>query len=144
MTPLDHMIAFVQKHGTPKLKACTSAALEIWLVDQGTKGHLVYEPGLAMLIGWPCNPMFPTESRKVGTAFYISNLCRAPGTAGRQALRRVIEQARLRWPTVTWVIGHRVPKRQRQNPRATGTAVHYHLLPQRDMARRLIGGKETT
>ena len=143
MNPLDHMVQFIRKHGTPKLKACSADVLEQWLLDQGTKGHMVYEPGLAMLIGWPCHPAYPTESRACGNAVYISNLCRAPGTKGRQALARVIQQARLRWPKTTWFIGHRVPKQQRNNPRAVGVAVHYHLLPNRDLARRLIAGKES-
>jgi len=121
MNLVADIVAFVAEHGTPKLKAMDAAALSAFLRSQLAAGHVVWLPGKALGIGWPCELPDVYQPVLGGSVLYIANLAAVrPGCVYRM-LREVLR----RWPHTRRYAGHRVPKAQRADPDAPGKLVVY-------------------
>lgn len=121
MNVVDDIAAFVAHHGTPKLRAMDAKALRDFLGQQLEAGHVVYLPGLALGIGWPCELPDVYQPVVGGSVLYIANLAAvAPG-----CVYRMLREVLWRWPHTRRYAGHRVPKARRADPKAEGKLVIY-------------------
>lgn len=110
MSHIEDQIAFIRRHGTPKLKACSDDTLARYLGRRDLVA--VWVPDEALGLGW-----FTGNG-----SLYVANLM----AVSPAALVKLLERFYARFPWVTKFEGDRVPgPLRRQRPDLDGTRHRY-------------------
>lgn len=127
MNNLEDIVAFVRKHGTPKLQGATDAALRGFIGWALAGGFLLYVPNEALLVAWPCQPPAVDAVSPAATTLYIANFCRDRSLDGPAVLRRLVSAAAAKWPQAQRFAGHRVAAAQRWSGRGEPRFIEYPM-----------------